>query len=135
MFFSSEGILAQNKILCTLRNLGQSRVHKTYSFLKVSLSRRSIKCFQVSEGSKSSTHYLSDTNRFDVSSKGPSSKRRICLYRLGSEWNFCCLRMLLSATYTGHVFKFVSRFAHLREIRVSNNISTTFFSSLPGVLP
>ena len=25
------------------------------------------------EGSKSSTHYLSDTNRFDVSSKGPSS--------------------------------------------------------------
>ncbi len=26
-----------------------------------------------SEGSKSSTHYLSDTNRFDVSSKGPSS--------------------------------------------------------------
>ena len=27
----------------------------------------------ISEGSKSSTHYLSDTNRFDVSSKGPSS--------------------------------------------------------------
>ena len=27
----------------------------------------------MSEGSKSSTHYLSDTNRFDVSSKGPSS--------------------------------------------------------------
>ena len=27
----------------------------------------------VSEGSKSSTHYLSDKNRFDVSSKGPSS--------------------------------------------------------------
>ena len=26
----------------------------------------------MSEGSKSSTHYLSDTNRFDVSSKGPS---------------------------------------------------------------
>ena len=26
-----------------------------------------------SEGSESSTHYLSDTNRFDVSSKGPSS--------------------------------------------------------------
>ena len=25
------------------------------------------------EGSKSSTHYLSDTNKFDVSSKGPSS--------------------------------------------------------------
>ncbi len=101
MFFSSEGILAQNKILCTWRNLGQSRVHKTYSFLKVSLSRRSIKCFQVSVGSKSSTHYLSDTNRFDVSRKGPSSKRRICLYRLGSEWNFCCLLMLSSATYTG----------------------------------
>ena len=39
----------------------------------------------TSEGSKSSTHYLSDTNRFDVSSKGPSSERRICLYRLGSE--------------------------------------------------
>ena len=26
-----------------------------------------------SEGSKSTTHNLSDTNRFDVSSKGPSS--------------------------------------------------------------
>ncbi len=45
-----------------------------------------------SEGSKSSTHYLSDTNRFDVSSKGPSSgisvipdDSLICLYRLGSE--------------------------------------------------
>ena len=31
-------------------------------------------CYLISpEGSKSSTHYLSDTNRFDVSSKGPSS--------------------------------------------------------------
>ncbi len=27
----------------------------------------------TSEGSKSSTHYLGDKNRFDVSSKGPSS--------------------------------------------------------------
>ena len=36
----------------------------------------------LSEGSKSSTHYLSDTNRFDVSNL--CSKRRICLYRLGS---------------------------------------------------
>ncbi len=27
----------------------------------------------TSDGSKSSAHYLSDTNRFDVSSKGPSS--------------------------------------------------------------
>ena len=57
--------------------------------------------------SKSSTHYLSDTNRFDVSSKGPLSRIivwgvgestrvfiqvnilkqhvRICLYHLGSE--------------------------------------------------
>ena len=26
-----------------------------------------------SEGSKSSTHYLGDKNRFDISSKGPSS--------------------------------------------------------------
>ncbi len=37
------------------------------------------KCLQTglqeknSEGSKSSTHYLGDKNRFDVSSKGPSS--------------------------------------------------------------
>ncbi len=31
------------------------------------------RCIKKSEGSKSSTHYLSDTNRFDVSSKGPSS--------------------------------------------------------------
>ena len=30
-------------------------------------------CVLSSEGSKSSTHYLSDTNRFDVSSKGSSS--------------------------------------------------------------
>ena len=41
------------------------------------------------ERSKSSTHYLGDKNRFDVSSKGPTkglcSKRRICFYRLGSE--------------------------------------------------
>ncbi len=29
--------------------------------------------FGSSEGSKSSTHYLGDKNRFDVSSKGPSS--------------------------------------------------------------
>ncbi len=29
--------------------------------------------FYKSEGSKSSTHYLNDKNRFDVSSKGPSS--------------------------------------------------------------
>ena len=51
-------------------------------------------------GSKSSAHYLGDKNRFDVSSKGPSSafarnveastkglcsKRRICFYRLGIE--------------------------------------------------
>ncbi len=28
----------------------------------------------MSEGSKRSTHHLSDTNRFDVSSKGPSSE-------------------------------------------------------------
>ena len=28
---------------------------------------------KTSEGSKSSTHYLCDKNRFDVSSKGPSS--------------------------------------------------------------
>ena len=28
----------------------------------------------ISEGSKSSTHYLSDKNTFDVSSKGPSSE-------------------------------------------------------------
>ncbi len=27
----------------------------------------------TSKSSKSSTHYLNDTNRFDVSSKGPSS--------------------------------------------------------------
>jgi hypothetical protein len=45
--------------------------------------------WDISEGSKSSTHYLGDKNRFDVSSKGPSSgisvKRRICFYCLGSE--------------------------------------------------
>ncbi len=32
------------------------------------------------EGSKSSTHYLSDTKRFDVSSKGPSSGINQCLH-------------------------------------------------------
>ena len=64
----------------------------------------------LSEDSKSSTHYLSDTNRFDVSST--NFRRRAfarnvesvdCLYRLGNESNFCCLLMLLSATYTGQV--------------------------------
>ena len=39
---------------------------------------------ETSEWSKSSTHYLSDKNRFDVSSKGPPDEG-------------------LSATYTGHV--------------------------------
>ncbi len=42
-----------------------------------------------SEGSKSSTHHLGDKNRFDVSSKGPSSgisvggsgKARVFLYK------------------------------------------------------
>ena len=43
----------------------------------------------MSEGSKSSTHYLGDKNRFDVLSKGPSSG-------------------INSATYTGHVLKFVT---------------------------
>ncbi len=32
----------------------------------------------TSEGSKSSTHYLGDKNRFDVSSKGPSSGISVC---------------------------------------------------------
>ncbi len=57
----------------------------------------------VSEGSKSSTHYLGDKNRFDVSSKGHfvgnyssgtlipdegpllETWNIICFYRLGSE--------------------------------------------------
>ena len=34
---------------------------------------RNTSVFVVLEGSKSSTHCLSDKNRFDVSSKGPSS--------------------------------------------------------------
>jgi hypothetical protein len=38
-----------------------------------------------------------------VPMKGLCSKRRILLYRLGSEQNFCCLLMLLSATYTDHI--------------------------------
>ncbi len=29
--------------------------------------------YRIPEGSKGSTHYLGDKNRFDVSSKGPSS--------------------------------------------------------------
>ena len=32
-----------------------------------------------SEGSKSSTHYLSNTNRFDISSEGPSSGTSVCV--------------------------------------------------------
>ena len=36
------------------------------------LNLRGYSILTPSEGSKSSTHYLSDTNRFDVSSKGPS---------------------------------------------------------------
>ncbi len=39
----------------------------------------------ISEGSKSSTHYLGDKSR--------------------TEWNFCSLLILISATYTGHVSK------------------------------
>ena len=45
------------------------------------------------EGSKSSTHYLSDTNRFDVSSKGPSSGISVTV--------------VIRYLYTGHVLKFV----------------------------
>ncbi len=33
----------------------------------------------TSEGSKSSTHYLNDKNRFDISSKGPSSGISVCV--------------------------------------------------------
>ena len=56
------------------------------------ISSVSIVNVTVSDGSKSSTHYLSDKN-----------SQRICFYRLGSELNFCSLLMLLSATYTGYV--------------------------------
>jgi hypothetical protein len=37
---------------------------------------------EQSTSTKSFTHYLNDTNRFDVS-KGLCSKRQICLYHLG----------------------------------------------------
>ncbi len=33
----------------------------------------------ISEGSKRFTHYLSDTNRFDDSNKGPSSGISVCV--------------------------------------------------------
>ncbi len=38
--------------------------------------------YDISEGSKGITHYLGDKNRFDVSSKGLCSKRRICVIPL-----------------------------------------------------
>ena len=59
------------------------------------ITRSNTEILVLLKSSKSSTHYLNDTNRFDVSSKGPSSrisvkglcsKRRICLCRLGSEY-------------------------------------------------
>ncbi len=56
------------------------------------MKRKLVKANNTSsklEGSKSSTHYLGDKNRFDVSSKGPSSgisvggsgKTRVFLYK------------------------------------------------------
>ncbi len=74
-----------------------SKVFKCFMLISFSKRQEMLTTVDIkSEGSKSPTHYLSDTNRFDVSSgKGPSSgiiptkglcsKRRICLYRLGSE--------------------------------------------------
>ena len=73
-----------------------------------------------------STHCLNDTKGFDILSefkelipfpKGFCLKRQIIikLYCLGSEWNFCCLLMLLSATYnSGNMLGF--RFKKLYSI-------------------
>ncbi len=53
--------------VCTQANSGS-----VYSF-KIRDGILSGPIALLSEGSKSSTHYLGDKNRFDVSSKGPSS--------------------------------------------------------------
>jgi hypothetical protein len=77
---------------------GKHSLHNS-SQLNVQLLQQTQVKIYTSKSSKRSTHYLNDTIRFDVSSKGPlseisvwtpttkvlCSKRRICLYRLGSE--------------------------------------------------
>ena len=63
---------------------------------------------ETSEGSKSSTHYLSDKNRFDVSSKGPPDEG-------------------LSASYTGHVLFFRELKNHDQKLEnLGYRISATY---------
>ncbi len=50
-----------------------TKVRKNFHLPGVDTLRDRIIIYS-SEGSKSSNNYLSDTNRFDVSSKGPSSE-------------------------------------------------------------
>ena len=59
----------------------KTKIVKKFTSKKVRCEKvvRSVPCYNFLlctnniEGSKSSTHYLSNKNRFDVSSKGPSS--------------------------------------------------------------
>jgi hypothetical protein len=67
---------------------------------------------------KNSTQYPNDTIRLDV--------LRILLYLLGSEYNFCCL--LLSATYTGHILKYVT--ADKKTVTVPLFLTACLHSSL-----
>ena len=62
------------QIVACKRILKKNGYRLHWPFVTARFTSGSRKCtFKASEGSKSSTHYLSDKNRFDVSSKGPSS--------------------------------------------------------------
>jgi hypothetical protein len=58
--------------------------------------------------------------------KGPfleASERRILLYRLGSEENFCCLLMLGLGiySYTGHIFENITNYDHITKYHLRRN--------------
>ncbi len=54
-----------------------TRDHFVSKFQRGTLQFTKLRNF-YSEGSKGITHYLGDKNRFDVSSKGPSSGISVC---------------------------------------------------------
>ena len=72
-------LLYKKSVKLLNKNTCSSSVPKSVFTNITSVDNKEYICL-TSEGSKSSTHYLGDKNRFDVSSKGPSSgiRKYIC---------------------------------------------------------
>ena len=63
-------------------------------------------------------------NKFDVSDKGPLSD--LIIYRLHSEWNFDCILIFLSTTYTGCVIKHLNYYSPRASILITTLIGFSF---------